>query len=139
MDLIFASSTPAALAAKRTTTTIPIVIGNVGDPVGSGLVASLAHPGGNITGWTSLGLDLRGKYLELLKEAVPKATRIGVLRNPANPLQAATGPDLEAAARALKVQLHTVGSAILKSSETPSRRWPRRGSRLLSCYQTACF
>jgi putative ABC transport system substrate-binding protein len=109
MDLIFTSTTPAALAVKRTTTTIPIVIGNVGDPVRSGLVASLAHPGGNITGWTSLGLDLRGKYFELLKEAVPRATRIGVLRNPANPLQAATGPDLEAAARGLKVQLHTVG------------------------------
>jgi putative ABC transport system substrate-binding protein len=109
VDLIFASTTPAALAAKQATTTIPIVIGFVADPVGSGLVASLARPGGNITGWTHLGLELRGKNLQLLKQAVPGAARIGALWNPANPVHVASLKPLEAAALTLKVQLHLVG------------------------------
>ena len=109
VDLIFATTTPAALAAKRATTTIPIVIGFVADPVGSGLVASFARPGGNVTGWTHQGLDLRGKYLELLKEAVPDATRFAVLWNPANPVHVASLSHLEAAAKALEVQLYMVG------------------------------
>ncbi len=109
VDLIFASTTPAALAAKHATTTIPIVIGFVADPVGSGVVASLARPGGNITGWTHVaGLELAGKRLELIKEAVPGATRIGVLWNPANPIHGPIVKELEADAQALKVQLHPV-------------------------------
>jgi putative ABC transport system substrate-binding protein len=98
-----------ALAAKQATRTIPIVIQFVADPIGSGLVASLARPGGNITGWTHLGRELRGKYVELLKEAVPGATRIGVLWNPANPIHGPSLKDVEAAAQTLKVQLHPVG------------------------------
>jgi putative tryptophan/tyrosine transport system substrate-binding protein len=109
VDVIFASSTPAAVAAKRATTTIPIVIGRVADPVASGLVASLARPGGNITGWTHQGLELRVKYLDLLKEAVPGATRIGVLWNPANPIHGPSLKSIEAAARALTVELHPIG------------------------------
>jgi len=110
VDLIFASTTPAALAAKHATTTSPIVIGFVGDPVGSGVVASLARPGGNITGWTHLaGLELAGKRLELIKETVPGATRIGALWNPANPGNGPFVKELEAAAQALKVQLQPVG------------------------------
>jgi len=109
VDLIFASTTPAALAVKHATATIPIVIGFVGNPVGSGLVASLARPGGNVTGWThATGPEFLGKRLELLKEAVPEAIRFGALWNPANP---AHGPDLKGlqdAARVLKVQLHPV-------------------------------
>jgi putative ABC transport system substrate-binding protein len=109
VDVIVAWTTPAALAAKRATTTIPIVIGFVADPVGSGIVASLARPGGNITGWTHLGLELRVKYLELLKETVPGATRFGVLWNPTNQ---AHKPSLEViadAARRLQVELHVMG------------------------------
>ncbi len=109
VDVIVASTTPVALAAKQATTTIPIVIQFVADPIGSGLVASLAHPGGNITGWTHLGRELRGKYVELLKEAVPGATRIGILWNPANPIHGPSLKNVEAAAQALKVQLHPVG------------------------------
>ena len=110
VDLIFASGTPAALAAKHATTTIPIVIGFVGDPVGSDIVASLARPGGNITGWTHLaGLELAGKRLELLKGTVPGVTRIGALWNPANQGNGPFVKELEAAAQALKVQLHPVG------------------------------
>jgi putative ABC transport system substrate-binding protein len=110
VDLIFASTTPAALAAKQATTTIPIVIGFVADPVGSGLVASLGRPGGNITGWTHLaGLELNAKRLEVLKAAVPRATRIGALWNPANPIHRPGLKELEVAAVTLKVQLNPVG------------------------------
>ena len=109
VDLIVTASTPAALAAKRATTTIPIVIGFVADPVGSGVVQSLARPGGNITGWTHLGVELRGKYLELLKEAVPGAIRFGVLWNPANPVHRLSMGTIEAAAQRLKVELYPVG------------------------------
>ncbi len=108
VDLIATSTTPAALAAKQATTTIPIVIGFAADPVGSGIVASLAHPGGNITGWTHQGLELRGKYLELLKEAVPSATRFGVFWNPANQVHKPSLKVIEAAAKRLNVELQTV-------------------------------
>jgi ABC-type uncharacterized transport system substrate-binding protein len=107
--IIVTSSTPAALAAKQATKTIPIVIGFAADPVGSGIVASLARPGGNITGWTHLGLDLRPKYLALLKEAVPTAHRFGVLWNPTNPVHKPSLKGIEAAAERLKVELHLVG------------------------------
>jgi ABC-type uncharacterized transport system substrate-binding protein len=110
VDLIFASATPAALAAKQATTTIPIVIAFVADPVGSGLVPRLARPGGNITGWTHLaGLELNAKRLEILKEAVPDAARIGALWNPANPIHEPSLKVIEAAAQRLKVQLHPKG------------------------------
>ena len=109
VDLIATQSTPAALAAKQATTTIPIVIGFAADPVGSGIVGSLAHPGGNITGWTHEGLELRAKWLELLKEAMPKALRFGVLWNPANQVHRPSLKIIEAAAQQLKVELHTVG------------------------------
>jgi ABC-type uncharacterized transport system substrate-binding protein len=110
VDVIFASTTPAALAAQHATATIPIVIGFVADPVGSGLVASLARPGGNITGWTHLaGVALNAKRVELLMEAVPGAARIGALWNPANPIHGPGLQEVEAAAQALKVQLHAVG------------------------------
>ena len=110
VDLIFASTTPAALAAKQATTTIPIVIGFVADPVGSGLVPRLAAPGGNITGWTHLaGVELNAKRLEILKEAVPEAARIAALWNPANPVHGPSLKVIQAAARTLKVQLQPVG------------------------------
>jgi ABC-type uncharacterized transport system substrate-binding protein len=117
VDLIATSSTPAALAAKQATTTIPIVIGFVADPVGSGVVRSLARPGGNITGWTHQGLELREKYLELLKEAVPDAVRFGVLWNPANPVHRLSMGTIEAAARRLKVELYPVGAQEPKELE----------------------
>ena len=81
-DAIVVESTPAALAAKRATSTIPIVMALVGDPVGSGLVASLAHPGGNVTGLTNQTVDLAAKRLQLLKEAIPGARHVVVIFNP---------------------------------------------------------
>src|SRR5262245_17128257 len=80
VDLIVVSGTPQALAAKKATTTIPIVMANVGDPVGSDLVSSLARPGGNVTGLASLSPELNSKRLEILKDAVPKLARVGLLR-----------------------------------------------------------
>ena len=110
VDLIFASTTPAALAVKQIATTTPIVIGFVADPVGSGLVASLARPGGNITGWTHLaGVQLNAKRIEILAQAVPGAIRIGALWNPANPVHGPGLNEVEAAARRLKLALHSVG------------------------------
>ena len=85
VDVIVAAYPAAVFSAKRATTTIPIVMVNTPDPVQLGLVQSLAHPGGNITGTTSLSVDLSIKQLELLKEAVPRASRIAVLWNPDNP------------------------------------------------------
>jgi putative ABC transport system substrate-binding protein len=82
VDVLVAASTPAALAAKKATRTIPIVFYNVSDPVAAELVDSLARPGGNITGFTSIAAVLAGKRLELLKETVPKLSRVAVLWNP---------------------------------------------------------
>ncbi|MBM3523688.1 MAG: hypothetical protein FJX57_12080 [Alphaproteobacteria bacterium] len=84
VDLIIANQTPAALAAKRATTTIPIVM-STGDPIGTGLVASLARPGGNVTGFAMLAAEIAGKPIELLRESLPGLSRVGALINGANP------------------------------------------------------
>jgi putative ABC transport system substrate-binding protein len=105
VDVLFASSTPAALAAKRASSTVPIVIGRVADPVASGLVATLARPGGNVTGWSHQGLALREKYVELIAEAVPTAPVVGVMWNPDNPIHEGSLPAVQAAAKVRKVQL----------------------------------
>ena len=80
VDLIVTTGEPPARAAKSATTTIPIVMANAGDPVGSGFVASLARPGGNVTGLSNLGPELNSKRLEVLKDAIPKLARVGFLR-----------------------------------------------------------
>src|SRR5207253_1317819 len=82
VDLIVVSGTAPALAAKSATTTIPMVMTSAADPVGIGLIASLARPGGNVTGLSSLGAELNTKRLEILKDAVPKLARVGLLRQP---------------------------------------------------------
>ena len=82
VDLIVVADTPSASAAKKATSTNPIVIAQAGDPVGAGLVASLARPGGNVTGLVSLSPELNTKRLEILKDAVPKLSRVGLLRPP---------------------------------------------------------
>jgi putative ABC transport system substrate-binding protein len=79
VDLIVASGAPTASAAKKATATIPIVMTNVGDPVGAGIVGSLARPGGNVTGFSALARELGTKRLEILKDAVPRLTRVGIL------------------------------------------------------------
>ena len=104
-DVLLASTTPASLAAKAATSAVPIVVVLVADPVGAGIVSSLARPGGNITGITNIVAELAGKRLELLKELVPRASRIAVLFNPDSqnaPLQLRSA---EAAARTLGIEL----------------------------------
>jgi len=108
VDVIVTGSSPAPEAAKQATSTIPIVFGIHSDPVGSGLVASLARPGGNVTGLSMLSRDLVGKHLQLLKEAVPRISRVAVLSNPSNPSLALSVTEAEAAARSLKVRLQMV-------------------------------
>jgi putative tryptophan/tyrosine transport system substrate-binding protein len=107
VDVIFASGgSQAALAAKSATTTIPIVMSNVDDPVAFGLVASLARPGGNITGLSATpGLGLEGKRLELLKESFPKVSRVAALLNPNHPFALRFKTEYEAAAQPLGIRL----------------------------------
>src|SRR5262245_33508220 len=105
VDVLVATSTPEAVAAKAATKTLPIVFAGVGDPLGTGLVASLASPGGNLTGLSLLSRDLDGKRLELLKETVPEASAVAFLGNPANPTLAVHRQELQAAGQALGVQL----------------------------------
>src|SRR5215510_7909948 len=105
VDLIVAVSTPAALAAKHATQTIPIVMVYVADPIGTGLVTGLAQPGGNITGVSDMATELSAKRLELLKEAVPTLSRVAVLWNAADPGMVLQFREIEAAARVLDVTL----------------------------------
>jgi putative ABC transport system substrate-binding protein len=93
------------LGAKKATTTIPIVMVSIGDPVGQGLVASLARPGGNVTGLSSLSFELNTKRLEILKDAVPKLARVALLRPSAASLQL---KELRPAALALKLKLEEI-------------------------------
>ena len=106
VDVIVAQVTVASLAAKGATRTIPIVMQGVSDPVGTGLVASLARPGGNITGTSAMSAEVIGKSLELLKETVPKLSRVAVLWNPDNAIfQAQMLRETQIAAGALAVEL----------------------------------
>ena len=106
VDLILTRGTPAALAAKNATPTIPVVITGVGDPVGQGIIISLARPGGNITGLSAIVTDAYPKRVELLKELTPKATRIAALFNMGNPAIPRQWKQVETAARALGLQAH---------------------------------
>ena len=110
VDVIVAVSTIAAQAAKRATSTIPIVMTTAGDAVASGLVASLAHPGGNVTGLSLMTIELSAKRLQLLKEAVPRATRVAVLWNPDTLWHAKVVQDLKAVAPSLSIELSSVGA-----------------------------
>jgi putative ABC transport system substrate-binding protein len=109
VDLIVVIGTPAALATKKATTAIPIVMASGGNPVGAGLIASLARPEGNVTGLSSLSPELNSKKLEILKDAVPKLARVGVLRTSSTSLQL---KDLRAAALALKLKLEEIETQV---------------------------
>jgi putative ABC transport system substrate-binding protein len=104
-DVIVTVATGAALAAKRATTTIPIVMATVGEPVGIGLVSNLARPGGNITGVTLYGSELARKRLELLKETIPGIRRVALLGNAANPFSAFSWTEVQSAGPALGLEL----------------------------------
>jgi len=104
VDLILTRGTPAALAAKNATVTIPVVIVGVGDPVAQGLVASLAHPGGNITGLSAAVTEIYPKRVQLLRELVPRAARIAALFNMSNPALPPQWKEVETAARSLGIE-----------------------------------
>lgn len=105
VDVIIAAGTPPALAARQASGTVPIVMAASGDPVGSGLVRNLGRPGGNVTGLSLMTAEVYGKRLELLKEAVPRLTRVAILYNPTNPPSVADWRHTEIAARSLGVQI----------------------------------
>ncbi len=107
-DVLVVSVTEAALAAKNATSTIPIVMVSVPDPVAAGLVSSLARPGGNVTGLSRQTRDLIGKSFQLLKEALPETARVDLLANPTDPLHSAMVADAKEAAKSLGVQLKIV-------------------------------
>jgi putative ABC transport system substrate-binding protein len=108
VDLILTAGTPGALAAKQATQTIPIVMAVTGDAVWAGLVSSLARPGGNITGLTTMVPDLEGKRLEILKEALPKLATLVVLLNTANPYTAIPWEQTKISAKALGIPLQPI-------------------------------
>ena len=108
VDVIVAVGDAAISAAKHATSTIPIVMVASDDPVGSGLVASLARPGGNLTGLSALSPELSGKRLELLREAIPAASHIAILVNPTNPAKALEVREIQTTAQTLGMQLQTL-------------------------------
>jgi ABC-type uncharacterized transport system substrate-binding protein len=108
VDVIVTTGTPPSQAAKAATTTIPIVMALISDPIGAGLVASLARPGGNLTGLSSVSQDLSGKRLELLKETIPKVSRVAVLYDPNDPAKVAEFKEIEVASRPLGVELQSL-------------------------------
>jgi putative ABC transport system substrate-binding protein len=109
VEIIVVDTTVATQAAKRATSTIPVVMTSIADPVGSGLVASLAHPGGNVTGLSLMMTDLSAKQLQLLKQTVPQATQVAVLWNPDTPYSPKMIEALKAAAPSLSIELNFVG------------------------------
>jgi putative tryptophan/tyrosine transport system substrate-binding protein len=108
VDVIVTSGTPAVMASKQATSVIPIVFATAGDPVGSGLVASLARPGGNITGLATLAADLAGKRLELLREIVPGLRRLAIMGNASNPFTVLELGEVQAAAGTLGLEVATL-------------------------------
>ncbi|MFZ1195706.1 MAG: ABC transporter substrate-binding protein [Pseudolabrys sp.] len=110
VDAIVTAGTPAALAVKNATTTVPLVMVAVGDPIGTGLVPSLARPGGNLTGLSSVAPDLEGKRLQLLREVTPALSHVAMFINSLNPFHISSMEQARAAAQAMgiKLQLHDI-------------------------------
>jgi putative tryptophan/tyrosine transport system substrate-binding protein len=109
VDVIVTAGTPASLAVKKATTSVPIVMVAVGDPVGTGIVTSLGRPGGNITGLTSISTEMDGKRLELLREVIPDVSHIAVLWNSGSPLQVLAEKQTQAAAQMLHMKVLSLG------------------------------
>ena len=109
VDVIVVETTPAAQAVKRATSTIPIVMTIVSDPVAAGLAETVAHPGGNVTGLSTMGTELNVKRLQLLKEAIPHLTRVAVLWNPDAPWQPKQVEHLKAVAPSMSIEIKSVG------------------------------
>jgi len=117
-DVIFASTTPALAALQPATRTVPIVFTQVADPVSAGFVASMARPGGNITGFTNIEYGIGAKWLELLKEIAPHVTRVGVIRDPASTTSIGQLGAIQSVARSFGVELQPLGGQDAKELET---------------------
>ena len=126
VDILVTWGTPAAIAAKQATGTIPIVMGAIGDPVSVGIVSGLARPEGNITGFATLGIDLEGKRLELLKDLLPQLTRVGILGNAGNPYSEAALENVRRTAEPLRVALELVAVQMPIRSRTLCFSWTKR-------------
>jgi ABC-type uncharacterized transport system substrate-binding protein len=118
VDVIVTAGTPASLAVKKAAPSLPLVMAAVGDPIGVGLVASLARPGGNATGLSAIAPELEGKRLELLREVAPRLSHIAVLWNPDNPLHAGSLKEIRAAAQVLGIKVQLLGIRV--SEEFPA-------------------
>ena len=136
VDVLLAPGTPGALALKKATKTIPIVFADVTDPVAAGLVDSLAHPGGNITGFSSVESLLAGKRLEILKETVAKLSHVAVLWDPRNPSSKLEWQDSQVAARELGLQLYSLEVSSADKYENALREASRSHSGALSVLST---
>ena len=121
VDVIVTDSTPAARAAMKATQTIPIVLAIAADPVGTRLVASLAHPGANVTGNTSVNTELSGKRLQLLREVIPNLTRVAVVMNPDNSSNVVGWEDAQNAALKQGVRLRRLN---VRGESDPDRELP---------------
>jgi putative ABC transport system substrate-binding protein len=131
VEVIVTRGTDAAVAAKNSTTTIPIIMYSVGDPVRTGLVASLARPGGNVTGFSIVGPELDAKRLALLRELLPGLQRVGALENSTNPYFRAAREDFEQACRLLDVQPIIIGVAKADELENAIAEMARRRAQAL--------
>jgi putative ABC transport system substrate-binding protein len=132
VDLIVTPNTVTALAAKNATKSIPIVFQGVQDPVAAGLIDSLARPGGNVTGLASFGTELAGKRLELLKETLPKASRVGVLWNPSDPASTMSWKESLLTAKHLGLRLHSMEVSSADKFEAAFTEAKRAGSAAVS-------
>jgi putative ABC transport system substrate-binding protein len=140
VDVIVTHGTPGSLAAKQATTTIPIVIANIGDPVAAGVVASMARPGGNITGQSFFNPELSAKRIELLKELMPQLTRVAALLNADNP--SSLGPifqAMEITARSLKLELNQFPVRRSDELESAFERMARGGIEAVVIDDDAVF
>jgi putative ABC transport system substrate-binding protein len=132
VDVIVTSGTQAVIAAKQATSIIPIVFATAGDPVGSGLVASLAHPGGNVTGLATLAADLAGKRLELLREVIPGLRRLAIMGNVGNPFTVLELGEVQAAADTLGLEVDTL--EIRRAEDIPPAFEALKGRRADALY-----
>jgi putative tryptophan/tyrosine transport system substrate-binding protein len=137
VDLLVTPGINEALAAKNATSTIPIVFSTTADPVAAGLVDSLARPGGNITGFTYIGAVLSGKRLELLKETIPKVSRVAVLWNPQDPGSTQQRKESQLSARELRLQLHSMEVSSAEKYEGAFKGAIQAGSAALAVTQSA--
>jgi putative tryptophan/tyrosine transport system substrate-binding protein len=137
VDVIVTAGGTATLAAKKAGVTMPIVFGNVGDPVGTGIVSSLARPGGNITGLSMMAPDLDGKRLELLKEAFPKVARVAFLWVPVDSRGNLALTEMEAAAKALGLKLQSLEVRVLEDFDGAFARAKRDGAQALITFPSA--